>query len=410
MQFHHQVRGKYLLVAASGRLDASWSDHFSATFREYIRQGSHQILLDANDMTYLSSAGIRALVQVIKSVKLVNGSFQIVKANDFVQQTLTMTGFGSWLIPEFPDDMPDGTENVTRAEYDCYETFPLAGQSSFMFSLPAKWVPWKAVSNGTIVKMRLSKQEFALGIGAPEQAGYDTSSLMGEFLAVGGNVVYQPPRDGENPDFLMAEKDYIPEMHCIQALHCTGDMSHLIRFAPHDEKMYFGVGEIAERTFVETKSEMTAFVILAEIDGLVGSAMIKSPGFLQEEREIVFPEIKEWLSFCGERVHARQQALIFGVAAKNQGDKKPVLLPASSMYKGLYLHAHAAVFPYQPLESGIISIKDTTSKFFNGPPPLALFHLVEDQRPATGLGESAFIRGACWCAPIKNHQEDLLWE
>lgn len=397
-------------MAASGRLDASWSDHFSATFREYIRQGRHHILLDATAMTFLSSAGIRSLVQVIKALKLVNGSFQILQANDFVQQTLTMTGFGSWLIPDFPDDMPDADAIEPCTKNDGYETYRLGGQSALMLSLPAKWLPWKGVGHDSIVKTRLSKQEFALGIGAPAQAGDESGLLLGEFLAVGGNVVYQPPREGEQPDFLLAEKDYIPEMHCIQALHCTGEMSHLIRFAPVAEKLYFGIGEIAERTLLETKSAMTAFVILAEIDGLVGSAMIKSPGFLQEEREIPFPEIKEWLSFCGERVHSRQQALIFGVAAKRQSDKKPLLLPASSIYKGLYLHAHAAVFPYQPLESGIINIKDTTSKFFNGPPPLSLFHLVEDKRPATGLGESAFIRGACWCAPIKNHQEDLLWE
>ncbi len=36
MQLIHQERGKYLLVQASGRLDASWAEHFSTTFREII--------------------------------------------------------------------------------------------------------------------------------------------------------------------------------------------------------------------------------------------------------------------------------------------------------------------------------------------------------------------------------------
>jgi hypothetical protein len=41
-------------------------------------------------------------------------------------------------------------------------------------------------------------------------------------------------------------------------------------------------------------------------------------------------------------------------------------------------------------------------KFFSGPPPLAVMHLVDDMRPAVGLGQSALIRGACWCAPVKD--------
>ncbi len=399
-----------MLISASGRLDASWAEHFTATFREYIRQGWHHILLDAGDMNYLSSAGIRALVQVTKLVQSVNGSFQIIQANSFVERTLKMTGFGSWLIPDYPDDMPQAEEESAKIENDGFETHLLDGSASLKLSIPAGWLPWKKTDKNSQVKMCFSKQEFALGIGAPDQATTDSGLLMGEFLAVDGNVVYQPPREGEHPDFLLAEKDYQPAMHCIQALYCRGDMSHLLRFSPTDKKLYFGIGEVAEKALLETKSPMAGFVLLAEIDGLVGSAIVKSPGLLQENHSISFPEIKEWISFCGERVYSRQQALVFGVAARQENKEGHVLLPASNMYPGLYLHAHAAVFPYQPLESGIIGMKEATERFFNGPSPLALFHLVEDSRPVTGLGESAFIRGVCWCAPINNHQEELLWE
>jgi hypothetical protein len=32
--------------------------------------------------------------------------------------------------------------------------------------------------------------------------------------------------------------------------------------------------------------------------------------------------------------------------------------------------------------------------------PVALLHLLEDPRPALGLGQSAFVSGACWCASV----------
>ncbi len=410
MQLSHQKRGRYLLVTTSGRLDAAWADHFSKSMQEHIRQGEHHLLLDAAGMEFLSSAGIRSIVQLIKSVKSVNGSFQLVKANDFVKQTLTMTGFGGWLSDDLPEDIQELKSDQGIEPGDGFETFKLDESVGLMISIPAKWKPWQSFREGDAVRIRFQKNSFALGIGSPVQATDADTSMMGEFLAVAGNTVHQPPREDEDPDFLLAEKEYLPEMHCMQALHCNGEMSHVLRFAPSGKKLYFGLGEIAEKVLTVTNSELAAFVILAEIDGLVGSYIIKSPGQIHQGQKMEFPGAREWLSFCGERMYARQQALVFGIAARTPDDLKPALMSASGKYEGLFLHSHATVFPYQPMEAGKINLKDATWKFFNGSPPLALYHLVEDLRPLTGLGESAFIRGACWCAPIINGKEDLPWE
>ncbi len=398
------------MVQASGRLDASWAEHFSTTFREFIRQGHHQIVIDASDMSYISSAGIRSLVQVSKSVTAVNGSFVIIGANNFVSKTLDSTGFGSWLKNDFPGDMPESDTSDALSEAHVFVSGVLDDTASLTLSLPAKWRPWKEVHQDSIANIRFRDQDYALGIGAPGQPDEKIALHLGDFLAVGGHVVYQPPAEGENPDFLMAEKAYIPELQCIQALHCSGKMSHLIRFSPQGNKTSVGMGELAEQVLQTTSSRMAAFVMVAEIEGVVGANLIRSPGLIKEERDIAFPELKSWLSFCGERVHTRQQALLFGLASRQRNGGNPSWLPASGFYADLHMHVHAAVFPYQPLGSGAIQLKDTMHSLFTGAPPVALYHLVEDSRPGTGLGESAFIRGACWCAPIKNYQEDLLWE
>jgi anti-anti-sigma factor len=410
MQIDHHKIGNFLVVKANGRLDASWAEHFASTLHEYIRSGHHAILLDAAGLTFLSSAGIRAMLQVFKSINLVNGSFQVIEANDFVKQTLTTTGFGSWLANEVPFDIITEDEKTEERHSDGFEKFELNSRAFLEFTIPAEWKPWDRVDKNEVVKMKLNITDFALGIGSPGQSIIEDESLMGEFLAVAGNVVYQSPSEGERPDFLIAEKDYFPQLNCIQALLCRGEMSHLLRFSPANEHSFFGLGEIAGQVLYATDSEMAAFVLLSEIDGLVGCTIIKSPCLLKEDRAIVYPEIKEWLSFCGERMFVRQQALVFGLVARPPCNKKPFLLAASQMHEGLYLHAHAAVFPFQPIESGNINLKHAVMKFFNGPTPIALYHLVEDTRSAIGLGESTFSRGACWCAPIKNFQEDKLWE
>jgi len=148
-------------------------------------------------------------------------------------------------------------------------------------------------------------------------------------------------------------------------------------------------------------------VILAEIDGLVGMAWAKSPGLIAaDSKPAEFPAVREWLSFSGERVHGGDLALVVAFAT-TEALPQGVSIPSLPSRKDWRVHAHAAVFPFRPLPNGPIEMAPTVQQLFAGAAPQALLHLVEDDRPALGLGHSAFIRGACWCAPIQFTSEEL---
>lgn len=407
MQLTHQERGKYLLIHARGRLDASWADHFADTLLDYIRQGHHRLLIDATDVPFLSSAGIRALLIVHKALLKVNGSFHILHATSFVSNTLSATGFASFLTEKAPADMPGEDAQDIASIPKRGENYVLDENASVSVSVPTDWQPWQEVEQNEAVFIRCTPNDLILGIGSSDKHFDQARSHFGEIMAVAGHLVHQPPGEGEHPDFMISEKDYVPEVMCIQVMHCSGKMSHLFRFAPTQDQLFFTIGEIAEMAIGLTGSDAVGFVIAAEIDGLVGSTLIRSPGLLEKGQKPVYPEIKEWMSFCGERVHAGQQALVFGLAVKQCGAVRYRMMTELPSNQHLSMHAHAAVFPYQPLQNGLIDLHEVTKQFFTGPPPIAMLHLLDDNRPAVGLGQSAFTRGACWCSPISN-PEDLL--
>jgi anti-anti-sigma factor len=406
MHLTHQKRGKYLLVEAAGRLDASWSDYFADSMLDHIRQGHHHLVIDGSRLTFLSSAGIRSFTIVYKALLKVKGELLLIHATEFVSSTLTTTGFGSWLADSAPEDMPSAESSDTTAKSHSFEAYLVKKDATLSLSVPAGWIPWQKAGSSDAKSLHFGKHHFALGIGSTSHHFNEARSRFGEFLAVAGHVVYQPPQEGEHPDFLLAEKDFIPEMLCLQALFCSGNMSHLLRFSQTHNQSCFSLGEIAETVLQHTSSDLAGFVLLGEIDGLVGSCLVQSPGLFNDDQPPSYPGITEWLSFCGERLYASQQALIFGIACKSQTASSRLLSELISR-PGLSLHAHAAVFPYQALQLGAINLHTSIQKFFNGPPPLALLHLVEDSRPVVGLGESTFLRGACWCAPINNPEELL---
>jgi hypothetical protein len=141
-------------------------------------------------------------------------------------------------------------------------------------------------------------------------------------------------------------------------------------------------------------------VALAEIEGLVGVSTARSPGLIgPDDKPAQFPDLRDWMGFCGERVHAGALAMLVGFVDASNSGRAPSALPALPSREGWRAHVHAAVFPFRPLPNGLIYMSESVHNLFSGAEPVALLHLIEDLRPNLGLGQSAFIRGACWCAP-----------
>ncbi len=397
---------KALLIKASGRLDASWSDYFTDTFLDYIRNGEHYLVIDAGELTFLSSAGIRSLVRISKELNRVKGLLRLIQANDFVTSTLRMTGFGEWLADVAPEDLMVVSDD-TNDKSDDTDVFVLKKDARIVVEVVSAWKPWQQVKEKEVVLHEFQADSFALGIGSPYDKLAGKEALYGDFVTFCGHVVYQMPEDRSRPDYLIPVADFVPTLQTIQCMHGRGEMSHLWRFAPEAEKERQGVSELASRALAMTNTEQAAFVVLAETEGLVGAYMIQSPGAEQAFKPNDFVEMRQWLSFCGEPAYTGEQALVFGIVSRRDSpDNSGLLVPLASN-PDLAMHAHAVIFPYQPLQNGVLDLKNQIAKFFNGPPPKGVMHLLDDDRPTLGLGESLFTRGAMWCAPVQWKEETV---
>ena len=63
-------------------------------------------------------------------------------------------------------------------------------------------------------------------------------------------------------------------------------------------------------------------------------------------------------------------------------------------------HFHAAAFSYRPLQKGRIDLDSTVTTLFEAETLQGILHLLNDDRAIVGTGQSEFVRGACWMAPI----------
>ena len=407
MKIELAQRGETTVVRLEGRLDVVWAEHVAASVREVLRSGRHALRLDASGVGYMSSAGIRALVQLNREVAAVKGTFRLERPSEFVEQALRMSGLGE-LIAEGEGEgvegsgAPAGGHRTDKAGGMEIETDRLGG-GAMALRIPARWVPWERTEEGGAAKLAFPAGAVGLGIGATGIDAEDAKARYGEFMAVEGCLVSQPADSQQRvPDYVEQTGNFVPEIHAIQALAAEGEFATLLRFRPEGEEGRLGMADLAAAVLDASGGGAAAFALVAEAEGLVGAALARSPGRAGPENDPwSFPAIREWVGFCGERIHGGKSVLAVGFAAKRGacGPLEPFLAPLPSR-PGICAHVHAAAFPFRPLPEGAIPARETARGLFEAGDPIGLLHLLEDDRELTGLGQSAFVRGACWLAPL----------
>jgi anti-anti-sigma factor len=400
-----QNRG-WLEMRVEGRLDAAWAEHFLEAARDALRAGHHRIRLDALALEYISSAGLRSLLRAHRELAAVNGVFNVARASEFVIQTLRMSGFDSLLALEEPEPgetapAADATQRAWAGGGASLEIHDLEAGAALRGERLGRWRPWQPVEADACPEAGFGDDHLALGIGAPGRDFADVRDRLGEFVAAAGCVAYLPGDGTDAPDYLVGADRFVPRLVVADALRAEGRFSHLLRFHPGQNGAALPLATLMEGVLAVTGAATAGFALLAEIDGLVGVALARSPGLIDPAATPgAFPQIRDWLSFSGERVHAGAQALVVGFVSSSSGAPPAGALPPLPSRPGWRAHAHAAVFPFHPLPNGRIELGPTVRQVFGGAEPVAILHLLEDFRPALGLGQSSFVRGACWCAPV----------
>ena len=93
MQLQNERRGASLVVRVSGRLDAVTTAAFEAHCQQALAQGERALILDFESLEYISSAGLRGVLAVAKSVSAAHGDFTLANARGLVRQVLEISGF-----------------------------------------------------------------------------------------------------------------------------------------------------------------------------------------------------------------------------------------------------------------------------------------------------------------------------
>ncbi|MGZ8216741.1 STAS domain-containing protein, partial [Methylomagnum sp.] len=116
MEIRTRLDGEEMRIELEGRLDAAWSGGVSQALQNTLHAGCHHIALDLSGVSYLSSAGIRALVILAKQLKGIGGRLRLLDPTPPVREVLRQVGFQYLLDAPAPQAAPVPAESAQSSQ------------------------------------------------------------------------------------------------------------------------------------------------------------------------------------------------------------------------------------------------------------------------------------------------------
>jgi anti-anti-sigma factor len=97
MDVSEQQVGRVWVVTARGRLDGATSGQFTQRVEALVTGNEPRVLVDFSGVEFVSSAGLRAVLTLVKKVKAVQGAFALCAVQPSVREVLEIAGFASMI-------------------------------------------------------------------------------------------------------------------------------------------------------------------------------------------------------------------------------------------------------------------------------------------------------------------------
>jgi anti-sigma B factor antagonist len=97
MDISEDRRADAVILALSGKLDATTAKTFEDRILGVINSGTQRLVVDLSQLDYVSSSGLRVFIIAAKRLQTVDGKIVLCSMKDHVRQVFDLAGFSSML-------------------------------------------------------------------------------------------------------------------------------------------------------------------------------------------------------------------------------------------------------------------------------------------------------------------------
>ncbi|MCX6271578.1 MAG: STAS domain-containing protein [Bacteroidetes bacterium] len=399
------------VLEIAGRLDAHWADHLGNVLDQEIMNGNYHLCLDLKDTNYISSAGIRLLVRVVKKMKEINGLFYILEASEIVASTLGMVGM-LHLIAKPDKTIVDNRktkkqEILSDTAWNILTSFPGGKKMESRF-----WGDPAAFTGGKLYDqdfhfLPFSGKSYGIGLGAIGNQKEEVLERAGEFLALGPALMFKPADGRSKPDYFIGYTNQSPGMSVLYGMAFEGEPSHRVDFESSDKNEGTSFSELLLTWMDICGSDSLGLVLFAESAGVSAASLVKLYDFREGGKDVFsFPGIRDSFKVSTEPDYVHQLMVVTGLAMKNVPAGWEAFVRPIGIGNALKGHFHAAVLPFSPIIRGEENLESMIQRTFSETQIEDVIHLLYDDRENDAVRESSFFKGSCWFGPIRTDRKE----
>ncbi|MFQ3671438.1 MAG: STAS domain-containing protein, partial [Verrucomicrobiia bacterium] len=151
MDITHSGTGDSRTLTLAGRLDSRWAGHLTESVATALREGAHHIQLDLAQVSFISSAGLRALLQAHKRIAAARGLLRLRNPSPEARTILELSGLEALLapLPDLPQpgaqptfDSPTAHWTQLHSATNAHFTGQLWGQPGLPLPPPLSTTVW----------------------------------------------------------------------------------------------------------------------------------------------------------------------------------------------------------------------------------------------------------------------------
>jgi anti-anti-sigma factor len=350
------IRRKEILLdilEIQGRIDGLTAPEIKRAFDQSVNDGHRQLIVDFRDVTYLSSAGLRIILETHKSLKTIGGELILLSIPQVVSDVFRVSGMAP-LLNIFTDmaslrkylNEASGPDTGTRVEFNgiSFEMLSFTGEPGglTLFGSPEKMTE-SAYTSADMAKVGQAEFSFGAGLGVAGDTYTDIRDLFGESIILNHHFFSYPAVRRPVVDYSYYSKDLPRSISFMHGFGMNGKFSRILRFETTGEQLTLDV--LAKAAGNAASTPLFGIVILALSGGILGMHLKRSP--VAENRParpgIMAPEnFHDWISYPLEEEGLHKTIAATGIVIKERGSVNPEWL--SQLPPGSDLHVHAALF------------------------------------------------------------------
>ena len=97
MEVVEKKRDGICILTLTGRLDANSSEEFREKILQLIEDGTKKVILDCENLDYISSAGLRVVLEATKEIKRNEGKIMLCALQDYIEEVFEVAKFDAFL-------------------------------------------------------------------------------------------------------------------------------------------------------------------------------------------------------------------------------------------------------------------------------------------------------------------------